>query len=116
MLRLLTDENVNKRIVRGLIRRIPRLDVLSVKDVGLMSSPDLIILCWAANEDRIILTHDRKTMVPDAEQLIAQGEPVAGVILVPDGLGIGRAITDIELAVQCYSESEMRNRIIHLPL
>ena len=81
-----------------------------------MSLPDLVILNWAANEGRIILTHDRKTMVPDANRLVAEGEPMAGVILVPDALGIGQAITDIELVVQCYSESEMRNRVIHLPL
>jgi len=116
MLRLLTDENVNKRIVRSLTRRLPQLDILSVRDVGLMSLPDLVILRWAANESRTILTHDIKTMVPDAEQLVAQGEPMAGVILVPNKLGVGRAINDLEIVVECYSQSEMLNNIEYLPL
>ena len=116
MLRLLTDENVDQDILRGLTRRLPQLDVLSVKDVGLMSQPDRMILHWAAEKMRTVLTHDIRTMVPDAEELIAQGVPMAGVILVPDGLAIGRAITDLEIAVDCYSQSEMRDRIEYLPL
>ena len=115
MLRLLTDENVDQDILRGLTRRLPQLDVLSVRDVGLMSLHPLI-LNWAANEGRTILTHDIKTMVPEAEQFIAQGEPMAGVILVPDQLAIGRAIADLELVVECYTQSEMRNRVEYLPL
>jgi len=55
-------------------------------------------------------------MVPDAEQLVAQGEPIAGVILIPDRMPIGAAIADLELSVQCQSQSEMRDRIQRLPL
>ena len=58
MIRLLTDENVNNKIMRGLARRLPQLDFVSVRDVGLAGSPDLVLLKWAANERRIILTHD----------------------------------------------------------
>ena len=116
MLRLLTDENFNKRITRGMTRRLPQLDLLSVRDVGLVSLPDLVVLGWAANQGRTILTHDITTMVPDAKQLVAEGKPMAGVILVPDGFGIGRAITDLEIVVQCYTQSEMRDRIEYLPL
>lgn len=44
MLRLLTDENFNKYIVRGLYRRYPDLDLLSVRDAGLASQQDPILL------------------------------------------------------------------------
>jgi len=73
MLRLLTDENFNQRILRGLNKRLPQLDVLSVRDVGLMSHPDRVILDWAANESRTVLTHDIKTMVRDAERATGGG-------------------------------------------
>jgi predicted nuclease of predicted toxin-antitoxin system len=116
MIRLLTDENVNNNTLRGLARRLPQLDFVSVRDVGLASSPDLVLLKWAANEQRIILTHDRKTLVRDANQLVAQGEPMAGVIFVPDQLEIGRAINDLEMALECYTESEMRGTVKYLPL
>jgi predicted nuclease of predicted toxin-antitoxin system len=116
MIRLLTDENVDNKIMRGLRQRLPQLDFVSVRDVGLAGSPDLVLLKWAANEQRIILTHDIKTMVRDANQLVAQGKPMAGVILVPDQLEIGRAINDLELVLGGSTESEMRDSVKYLPL
>lgn len=116
MIRLLTDENFDNNIMRGLRRRLPQLDYVSVRRVGLAGSPDLVLLKWAANEQRIILTHDVSTLVPDANKLVAQGEPMVGVILVPDQLEIGRAINDLEIVLESYTESDMRDRIQRLPL
>ena len=50
--RLLTDENFNGAILRGLVRRLPELDIIRVQDVGLMNTGDPDILEWAANEGR----------------------------------------------------------------
>ena len=116
MIRLLTDEDFNHNILRGLIRRVPHLDFVLVHDVGLTSQPDPVLLKWAASQHRTIITHDDKTMVPYAKQLVRQGKFMAGVILVPQSLGIGRAIDDLELIVESYSESDMRDRIERLPL
>jgi hypothetical protein len=116
MIRLLTDENFDHNILRGLIRRVPDLDFVVVHDVGLTSQPDPILLKWAASKQRSILTHDKETMIAYAKQLVRQGESMAGLIVVPQSLGIGRAIDDLELVIQCYSEAEMRDRIEHLPL
>jgi len=116
MIRLLTDENFNQHILRGLRRRLPRLDFVSVRDVGLAGSPDLVLLEWAANEQRTILTRDIKTLVPDAKRLVAQREPMAGVIVICKSAAIGHVINDLELLLECYSESDMRNHIEYLPL
>jgi predicted nuclease of predicted toxin-antitoxin system len=67
--RLLTDENFDGDIVRGLLRRMPELDVVRVQDVGLAETPDPNILAWAAADQRILLTHDRDT-VPGFAYLI----------------------------------------------
>ena len=67
MLRLLIDENVNYDILRGLIRRVPELDFLVVAQIGLAGTPDIELLRWAAQETRTIVTHDQKTMIPDAK-------------------------------------------------
>jgi predicted nuclease of predicted toxin-antitoxin system len=116
MLRLLIDENVNHDILRGLVRRIPQLDYVIVAQAGLAGTKDLELLRWAARENRTMLTHDVKTMTAFAKQLLRQQEPMAGVILVPDRLGIGKVIEDLEIAIQCQSQSEMRDVIQHLPL
>ena len=116
MLRLLTDENFNAYIVRGLKRRLADLDIVAVKHVGLSGSPDSTVLKWAAEQKRAILTHDIKTMVPDAHKLLRRGDPMAGVILVPGSLEIGRAVRDLELLLECLSQSDLRDRVEHLPL
>ncbi len=116
MLRLLTDENFDENILRGLRRRLSEPDFLSVRDAGFASRPDSFLLEWALQENRTILTHDLKTMTKYAEELVAKGEPMAGLIFVPDQLAIGRAIKDLELVLACYSQSNMRDRIEYLPL
>lgn len=55
-------------------------------------------------------------MVRDAERLVAEGLSMAGLVFVPDQLAIGRAISEVELVVECYTELEMKNRIVRLPL
>src|SRR6185295_8286018 len=111
MIRLLTDENFNHDILRGLIRRVPHLDFVLVHDVGLAGQPDPILLKWAASEHRSIITQDVKTMIPYAEQLVRHGEPMSGLIIVPQSVQIGRALDNLQLIVECYSELEMRDRI-----
>lgn len=116
MLRLLTDENFNADIVRGLKLRLPDLDIVAVKHVGLAGLPAPALLKWAAKEQRAILTHDVKTMVPDANRLLKCGEPMAGVILVPNQLEIGRAVRDLESLLGRHSQSELRDQVRYLPL
>jgi predicted nuclease of predicted toxin-antitoxin system len=116
MLRLLIDENINHRILRGLKSRLPELDFVTVRQLGLARSPDSDLLKWAAENQRVMLTHDRGTMSDCANQLLREDEPMAGVIIVPDQLDIGRAINDLELLIACSWESEFHDRIKHLPL
>lgn len=116
MLRLLIDENFNHRILRGLKRRIPHLDSMVVRDVGLEGAPDPVLLEWAAANTRTILTHDVKTMVPYARRSILLGQKISGVIMVPYQLQIGRAIDDLEILVECQEQADMHNYIEYLPL
>ena len=50
----------------GLVVRDPGLDLIHVRDVGLAAVLDPIILEWAAVEERVLLTHDRRTIPPFA--------------------------------------------------
>jgi hypothetical protein len=52
-LRLLTDENFNGDIIRGLLLRQQDLDIVRVQEVGLAGHDDPEILAWAAVNDRI---------------------------------------------------------------
>ena len=116
MLRLLIDENFNHRMLRGLVLRLPQIDYLLVRQIGMSRFRDLELLRWAAQQNRIIITHDKKTMIPDAERCLRRGEPMAGIIFVPEQMAIGRAMNDLEITVECRSQTEMRDRIEYLPL
>ena len=74
MLKFLADENFRTSIVEGLLLRESSLDIVTVQAVGLRSTPDEIILEWAAQQDRIMLTHDVETMTDFAYQRINAGK------------------------------------------
>lgn len=98
MVRVLTDMDFNGRVVRGVLRLRPDFDLLRVQDSGLSeetSDPD--ILEWAAGNDRIVLTHDRNTMVGYARDRIAAGLPMPGLIVVGNKAPIGQIISDLLL-------------------
>ena len=59
MLQLATDENFNGDIVRGVLFRLPDLNLVRVQDVGLEGAIDPVVLAWAAQNQRIAVTHDR---------------------------------------------------------
>lgn len=116
MIQLATDENFDGDILRGLLRRIPDLDVVRVQDVGLAETPDPIILAWAAQEERILLTHDRDTVLSFAYDRVRVGEPMPGIFLVSDRMPKGQAIDELFLALHCLSPEECRDQVTYFPL
>jgi hypothetical protein len=116
MLRLLSDEDVHGDIIRGLLRRLPGLDLVRVQDVNLQGSPDPVILEWAGRENLVLITEDVNTMVGFAHARVAAGEAMAGVLARRPNSPIGRVIDDIELVVQCYEEEDIRDQVVYVPL
>ena len=116
MLRLLADENFNGDIVRGLLLRQPNLDIVRVQDVGLAGVDDPAILGWAAENNRILLTHDLATIPDYAHQRVAAGEKMSGVFILDDRFAIGQAIQEILLIVACSEHPDWNQRVVHLPL
>ena len=60
--RFLADEDLDSDIINGLRSREPTIDILDVKNAGLRRTPDTVLLDLAAQQDRIVFTHDRRTM------------------------------------------------------
>lgn len=116
MLRFLADEDFNNRIVRGLLRRLPSLDVVRAQDTGLMERQDTEVLEWAAQAGRITLTHDAATMIDYAYSRIAQGLPLPGVVAISQYLPIGEAIEELAVFAECSLEGEWEGQVVRLPL
>ena len=113
MIKLVSDENFDSDIVRGLLRRLPDLDIVCVRDAGLAGSVDQIILAWAAREERILLTHDRNTMPNYAYARVVAGEQMPGVFLVSNRMPKGQAVEELFLAVHCLSSEDCRDQILY---
>lgn len=116
MLRLAADEDFNNRILRGLLRRRPDLDIVRAQDAGLTGRSDAEVLEWAAREGRVLFTHDVTTMRRALDERVAAGLPVAGVFEVGQHTPIAQAIEDILLIAECSLEGEWEGQIRFLPL
>src|SRR5262245_15803967 len=106
MIRLLADENFNHDIIRGVRRRKSDLDVVSVQEVGLSGADDPCILAWAAEQSRLLLTHDVTTMTRYALDRVRAGQPMPGVVEVRRSVPIGLAIEEILILAECSLENE----------
>jgi hypothetical protein len=116
MLLLVADENFNNDILRGLSRRNPSLDIVRIQDVGLVGVPDPEVLEWAAQENRVLLTHDQNTVTKFAYQRVVEGKRMPGVIEVNNSVPISVAIEDILLLAVVSKSGELEGQIVYLPL
>jgi len=115
-MRLATDENFDNRILRGLLRRRPELDIVRVQDVGLSGRGDEDVLAWAAREGRVLLTHDVTTIRRYVDERAHAGLSMPGVFAVSQQTPIAQAIQDILLLAECSLEGEWEGQIQFLPL
>jgi predicted nuclease of predicted toxin-antitoxin system len=116
MLRLLSDENFNGDIVRGLLHHRPNLDLRRVQDVGLETADDPTILEWAAANNCILLTHDHATMPNFPHSRVVAGQPMPGVFVVNDRLAVRQTFEELLLIEDCSEPAEWSGSVIYLPL
>jgi len=116
MLRLAADENFNNNIIRGLLRRQPDLDIVRVQDVGLSGADDPTVLEWAAQEGRVLLTHDVSTITKYAYERVRAGQPMSGVFEVSRNIPISRVLDDILLLAEYSLDGEWESQVRYLPL
>jgi hypothetical protein len=116
VLRLLADENFNGRILRALRRQIPDLDVVRAQDSPLSGADDPTLLQFAADENRILLTHDIETLVGYAWERVRSGLAMPGVIVALTDRPIGQVIEDLEVLLLASRPEELEAQIHFLPL
>jgi hypothetical protein len=116
MLAFLADENFNEDIVRGVLRQNSAIDIARARDVGLTQMLDPDVLEWAANERRIVLTHDVSTMTHYAYDRVIRGLPMPGVFEVGRNVTLAVAIEDILIIAECSLDNEWEGQVRYLPL
>ncbi len=116
MLRFLADVCFNGSVFRALQRGSPRLDIVRAQDVGLNGATDPRVLAWAAEQRRLVLSHDVNTLIGYANERTRLGQPMPGLIEVPRTMSVGQAVEDILILADCSDEGECEGQIIFLPL
>src|SRR5205823_5456128 len=96
----LADESFSGDVIRALQRRMPTIDLWTVWDANLNQTPDPEILQWAADEDRIVLTSDKNTMLGYAYARVEAHLPMPGVFYAKHQAEMGPVILDLLLIAQ----------------
>ncbi len=116
MLKLLIDENLDQRILRGLQLRVPGLLYTLVQETVLGGARDAALLQWAAGNEHTLVTHDRKTMLKAVYQRMRSGQKTAGLVIVKKELPLTKAIEDLVLLLESCTERDLENQVVFIPL
>jgi predicted nuclease of predicted toxin-antitoxin system len=94
--KFLADENLRRAIVLGLRRREPSVSFVQAYEAGSRGKDDPTVLQLAAEQNRILVSHDVRTLPRHFRHfIIRQASP--GVFLVPQQLPLSSAIEQLAL-------------------
>ncbi|HKY27876.1 MAG TPA: DUF5615 family PIN-like protein [Pyrinomonadaceae bacterium] len=110
-IRFLADADLNKNIVRGVLKPTPEIDFKVALE--LQGLPDPQVLAYAAREGRILVTNDRRSMsVHFGEFIQTQNSP--GVFIISQNISVRRAIDELILFWAASEAEEHINLIRNL--
>ena len=112
--RFQADADLRQAIVIGAIRRQPGLDFRSANEAKLEGIKDLEILAIAAQDARVLVTHDRRTMPTEFGQFIMT-QTSSGVLILSQSLPISEVIAALILIWEASTAEEWINQIMSIP-
>jgi hypothetical protein len=114
-IRFQADADLNEDIVLGLTRLEPQIDFQTASEAGLRGMWDLEVLSRAAEDKRILVSHDRRTMPKHlAEFLLDNTSP--GVFIIGQNVSVRKAIDELLLIWSCSDSEEWMNLLVDIPL
>ena len=115
MIRFQADADIRHKIVLAVRKREPAIDFASAADSALNGVPDPEVLALAAQQGRILITHDRRTMLDHFRERLDRGESSPGVFVVSQSAPLG-PVVDVLVTVWAASyPAEWQDQIRHLP-
>ena len=114
-IRFQADANFNEDIVLGLLRLESLIDFQTADEARLRGVPDDLVLKRAAEDGRILVTHDRRTMPDHFAEFISHSHS-PGVLIIAQNLSVRTAIEELLLVWSASESEEWMDRIVDLPL
>jgi len=115
LVRFQADADLNQILVAALVRRASDVDFRTADVAQLRGLTDPEVLALAARDERILVTHDSKTMPSHFGEFIKSNRS-PGVIVVPQHLPVSTVADELLLIWTASSSEEWVNRICYLPL
>ena len=113
--RFQADADLDGRIVRGLRRIVPEIDMRTAADASLAGMKDPEVLQFAADIGRILVSQDRRTMPAHFARFSVRAQS-PGVILLREGISISTAIEELILVWSASEAEEWKGRLVWIPL
>ena len=113
--RFQADADLNEDIVSGVARRESLIDFQTAEEANLRGLSDPQVLALAAQEDRILVTHDRRTMPRHFADFIVN-EKSPGVVIIAQKVSVNLAIEELLLIWSASDAQEWVNLVVNLPL
>jgi hypothetical protein len=114
-IRFQADADLNEDIVLGFTRLEPEADFQTATEAGLRGLPDPEVLTRVAQDNRILVTHDRRTMPTHYAAFILNNQS-AGVFIVGQNVSVRAAIDELSLIWNCSEAEEWINLLVDIPL
>ncbi|GAB4515957.1 MAG: hypothetical protein OHK0046_20270 [Anaerolineae bacterium] len=114
-MRFLADENFNGKLLSGLRQRMPDVDIIYTQDTPMYQSGDPQLLAWAAQEGRIVLTHDVQTLIGFAYDRVKNGLPMPRVIEVENEMPIGAALEQLAVMIGASTSEDFIDQVRYIP-
>lgn len=108
------DNDLRKAIVRGAVRRAPQMNFRSAQAAKLECVPDTEVLARSADEGRILVSHDFRTL-PRHFQQFTEARVSPGVFLIRQDLPVGAAVETLLLIWEVSESDEWVNRLCLVP-
>ena len=116
MIRFLADACLAYYIVSGCLRREPSMDFKAAASAKLQGKSDLEVLTLAAQEGRILVTQDVRTMPRHFADFLNKSNHSPGVILIPQNAPVAVAIDALILIWSATGPDEWSDRMVKIPL
>ena len=91
------------------------MDFISAREAGLDGVEDSELLERVALEGRVLVSHDRRTMLDHFRARLATGKSSPGLLIVPQDASIGEVVEALVYIWALSDPRELRDQAYYLP-
>jgi hypothetical protein len=114
-IRFQADNDLKFGIVRAVRRSEPAIDFASAQETGLEGVGDPELLERAAGENRVLVSHDRRTMLDHFRCRLTAMKSSPGLLIVSQGSSIGLVAEAIVYIWSMSDPSDLCDQAHYLP-